>query len=682
MRLDWRTACTLYRAELRMALRDRRTLFFSIVLPLLVMPVMLFASHLMRQKRTAELAAMTHSLAIVGPEAETARGWILSAAARAEQGATCFEIKEATETGAKAALARDDLSLFVVAEASDVQKTEHSSNAGTDITAARAVRLTVVYRGDRDTSQNAARTLHRRLIGMRQDVRARLLQERKFPLDARAVGRVIEVDVAAEGQVTGLALGRVLTLFLLLFVFMGGAVVATDSLAGEKERGTLETLLATAARRSEIIAAKSLLTITSAVAITAIQAINFLLYVVIEIIPIPGNLAAAVTPATAAWLFVLYLPLIVLVSIVLLATSGWARSYKEAQLYFMPVMLIGLAPALAPLLPGIRLRSAVVLVPVANIAVAVKEILVGAPDWPLIGAAWLVTAAAAAVLARFATNMMRTERLIVTTHVSREEIVGGPELFPRRVLRAFAIMWVLAFVVSSHVAESVRLQISWNIGVVFIGGSLFLIRLYRLDLRTALALRPVRAPVWLGIMLAVPGGLLTTIGLFRVMNVFLPAPKGWMEAFNQQLLMADAPLWQALILLTIVPGVGEEIAFRGVLLHGLRKRLHPAALALVVGVAFGFFHATLPRLVPTAFLGVIFAAVTLLTGSIFPAMAWHALNNGLSVAAESAAFPMEALEWTFHLLGVVLLALAFWIFWRCRTPYPELRPWRNRAQRS
>ena len=416
---------------------------------------------------------------------------------------------------------------------------------------------------------------------------------------------------------------------------------------------------------------------TAALLITTIQALNFLVYVVFKIVPIGGDLTAAVTPATAALLFLLYLPVVALISSALLATSGWARSYKEAQLYFMPVMLVGLLPAFVPFLPAVRLRSAIVVVPVANIAVAAKEILTGSRDWPFIVAAWLITALAAAALARFTARMLQTEHLISSADVSREDLVGGAQLFPHRVLRAFALMWIAAIVVSSYLGTNVRLQLFFNIGVVFIGGSLLLIHLYRLDIRSALALRPVRPIIWLGVVVGVPGGLLTANGLFKLVSLVLPVPHEWAESFGKQLLPADVPLWQMLPLITLLPGIGEEMAFRGVLLHGLRKRLHPAALALVVGAIFGVFHFDMARLIPVACLGTLLASVTLLTGSIFPAMAWHALNNGLGVAAAQAGFPMEDLPAAGYASGALLLALGFWIFWRNRTPYPDLRPERR-----
>ncbi|MFP4624091.1 MAG: CPBP family intramembrane glutamic endopeptidase [Gemmatimonadota bacterium] len=146
------------------------------------------------------------------------------------------------------------------------------------------------------------------------------------------------------------------------------------------------------------------------------------------------------------------------------------------------------------------------------------------------------------------------------------------------------------------------------------------------------------------------------------------------------------PLWQVILFLAVLPGIGEEIAFRGLLLHGLRRRFRPVALALVVGLIFGLFHVSLFRLIPTTYLGVLLAGVTLLTGSIFPAMLWHALNNAAALVpahldwwGDEPTIP----GWLFA-AAVVGLAAALWIIWVSRTPYPGLRgrtggaSWRRR----
>ncbi|HWQ91856.1 MAG TPA: CPBP family intramembrane glutamic endopeptidase, partial [Clostridia bacterium] len=226
----------------------------------------------------------------------------------------------------------------------------------------------------------------------------------------------------------------------------------------------------------------------------------------------------------------------------------------------------------------------------------------------------------------------------------------------------------------------VRVQLLVNLVGIFFVGSVVMMRWYRLQPREALALRLPRPAVWLGVLLAVPGGSLTAVGLFKLANHFIPVPPEMLESFSQGITSADIPLWQLLFFLTIMPGLFEEITFRGVLLHGLRDRLHPAALALVVGLVFGIFHVALFRFVPTAWLGVLLAAVVLLTGSIYPAMVWHALSNGLSVLASVYEIPITELQPGTYLTGFGLLAAGLWIIYRNRTPYPGLRPWRLTAR--
>jgi membrane protease YdiL (CAAX protease family) len=127
------------------------------------------------------------------------------------------------------------------------------------------------------------------------------------------------------------------------------------------------------------------------------------------------------------------------------------------------------------------------------------------------------------------------------------------------------------------------------------------------------------------------------------------------------------------VFLAVLPGIFEEIAFRGVLTYGLSKRLRPVALVLAVGIIFGLFHSALFRIAPTAFLGVLLTSAVLLTGSIFPSMLWHALNNALAIGAGRSGADLADLPPGYYAVAAVVLALAFWILWRTRRPYPGLR---------
>ena len=79
------------------------------------------------------------------------------------------------------------------------------------------------------------------------------------------------------------------------------------------------------------------------------------------------------------------------------------------------------------------------------------------------------------------------------------------------------------------------------------------------------------------------------------------------------------------------------------------------------------------RLLPTAALGVVIGAVTLLTGSIFPAMLWHALHNATGILAARQGVAVMELGWWVYAAGTAAAALALGLIWRHRTPYPDLR---------
>jgi len=469
---------------------------------------------------------------------------------------------------------------------------------------------------------------------------------------------------------------EVVVLPLMVMLMMGGgALVAADAISGEKERGTLETLLTTAATRGEIVTAKLLSIAGLGLLVTVVNLVNLLAYVGLGLIEIPKQYAMDLPAEALAVLLVLYLPVIFLVAAVLLLVSGYARSYKEYQIYAIPLTFLFLIPALAAALPGIDLRSVVAAVPLAGISVAVGEVLTGEYDWAFLALAFVSTSAGAAWATRVTAGFLSRERLVTPGELDRADLLGGEPLFRRHVLRWFGVLWVVLLVTSLWLLGDlgIRGQVVVNLVGIFLGGSLIMIRRYDLDVRKALALRAPHPAVWIAVVVGVPAAQLTGIAVSRGAELFFPVPDQVMEAFGQYLLPEGIPIWQVLLFLSILPGICEEIAFRGVLLYGMRKKLTPVRLALGVGLIFGLFHVDLFRILPTAYLGVILTAVVLLSGSILPAMAWHGLNNALALVSAEQGMALESVPPSLIWVGAAGLAVSGWILWRTRRPYPDLR---------
>ncbi len=687
---------TLFLMELRTLLRDRRTVVLSLVLPLIVTPLMLFASHAMEQRRQRALDVRESTGAVTGARADEARALLEQArviATKANGNPLArlrLEVRESEDPSK--ALADGTLDFYVIgrdfAEAdadrrgqsgADARRGNEAGRQGLDTGDPSAtppsdlLAVSVVFRADRDTSRRAAERVLERLRAVRRDQRDAMLASTGFPVLPAAVAPVEAVDLAGEGQVAGLMLGRLVTLLLLFFLLSGGAIVAQDTLAGEKERGTLETLLTSAISRREIVTAKVLLVLAVALTITVIQVLNLLVYVGFGVIPTSQNLAAAVTLPVAVALLVFLLPLAVLVAGVLVLVSGYARSHREAQLYFLPLMLSTAVPALAAFLPEVSLRSAIAVVPIANTSVGVKEMLVGRFDWPMLAVAWTINVVVAAWVLGLTARLLSTERLIVPAASDTRADAGSARVRLGQVGTWFAVMWAVMLVVSLNAGPDfdLRGQLIVNLIVLMLGGSLLFVRRQRLDPVETFSLRLPHWSAWIAVLIGAPAGLVTGLGIFRLSQAIVPVPPEMVKSLGQYLMPEHLPLWQVLPMLTLLPGVCEELTFRGVLLSSLRRHYTPLRAAILSGLVFGLFHFAIFRIIPTAYLGVMLAGATILSGSIYPAMAWHALNNALALAAGRAGWDLDSIPATALAGAAVMLALAFVLLRRGRRHLPR-----------
>jgi sodium transport system permease protein len=698
--MNWSVVRLLYVHELTMLLRARRTVIMAVVFPAVMMPLMLYAQKFSHDRRQRTLNAASYPYTITGPLASQIRKGIADARTfiANEKDDDLQDLQQSNfeeVTGmANPRQGLDDgrIQFYIETLNGDdadksQEKSKSAARSGDTTPADRRLKgvpiVNVVYREDRDISDNAhSRIMSLLRMARRQDARL-LLIEHGFRGDPKELFSVENSSIATTRQVTGSVVGRFITLFLVMMMFTGGAVAAMDIIAGEKERGTLETLLTTSAGRADIAAAKQLAITTVALVITLIQGLNFVLYIRMKLIPLPKDFDLQLPTGMALTLLLLFVPLAATIASVLLMVSAYAKTYKESQMYFFPVYIIGLIPPLAAVLPGISLRSAIALVPVANVSVAAREILIGRPDPLMIAVTFGVMVFTAAYLVRAAARLLAREDIVIPTHVAAAEFLGGPALFQRRVLRWFALMWVVTFAVASNVPamQNFRRQLLFNELVIMIGASLLMMRVYGLNPREVLSLKPVKPVIWLAVVLAAPAGYITALGVFRLVNMMIPAPQQLLERFSDNLIPKGMPSWELLLYMAVLPAICEELAFRGILLSGLRRKLRPAALIVGIGLVFGLFHVSLYRIAPTAALGMVLTAIALMTGSVFPGMLLHAGNNAIGVLG-SNLFSLEALRWPHFVAAGAIFALSLWIIYRNRvtTSLPS-RPFSFSAQR-
>lgn len=276
----------------------------------------------------------------------------------------------------------------------------------------------VIYRQNSEvTSVVAERKLNFILEAYKEEqVRRRLRDMNADPSVIKPFAVSAEDVPGAIDQ--GAAIAATIIPYLLIFLCLVGATyIAIDLTAGERERGTLETLLVSPAGRVEIIVGKLLtvfaVSMTSVILSLASMAITQALF---GEEASKENLLPTITlsvPLKAMGLMLLLiLPLSITFSSLTIAMSLFAKSYKEAMSYLSPLMLFAILPTMLPMLPGFKPSLPFAMIPVANASVAMSQILKDQYSWSFIAITFATLFALAAISLMLAVNLFNKERVL------------------------------------------------------------------------------------------------------------------------------------------------------------------------------------------------------------------------------------------------------------------------------
>ena len=240
MRWSLRTVRLVAAKELLEVRRDRRTLFVALVLPVLLYPLMMVAVGPLVGQQRARMQQEVQRIALTGAGAQAVRDTVL--VPDGEQPAPALEVVRADDPGA--ALRRGDVDLWV--------------EAGAEVAAALRGDGTAELVVHRDTSDDGSRIAYAKwehaLTAASDRLLAARLAERGLPTSFVAPLRMAEVrDTASAEQRAGYSFGRLLALILVLMTLSSSFYPAVDVVAGEKERGPLETLLVAPCRRAGLV---------------------------------------------------------------------------------------------------------------------------------------------------------------------------------------------------------------------------------------------------------------------------------------------------------------------------------------------------------------------------------------------------------------------------------------------
>jgi sodium transport system permease protein len=410
--MNLRDTLTVYRKELRDALRDRRTLISMFLVPAVIMPAILFLFGTATYHVVKKAHAQPPTIAVLGgadsPGVQAALkaqpGWVVAAAPD--------DWRERIA----------DKRLRAVVEIPENFEASLASNAPAEVKIFH-------YEGELK-SGFAVGELRKFFTELRERTLAERLKARGLPASFARPFEIRTENVAPPEKVGGNTFGGFIPYLLILLSFTGVIYPAIDLMAGEKERGTLETLLCSPASRIDIVLGKFLLVLTVSLTTVACSLVSMTVSLLAgglvmlgsgrmagQLSGMGGGGAAlpSLDPLGLAGVVVLVLPLAVLFAAAALAISLFARTQKEAQTYIAPLVAVVLLPAVAGMLPGVELNTTLALVPVLNVALACKALVSGVWPWTQLALIFGSTCLYAAVALAGCVRMFSRESVLFRT---------------------------------------------------------------------------------------------------------------------------------------------------------------------------------------------------------------------------------------------------------------------------
>ncbi|HEY2548305.1 MAG TPA: ABC transporter permease [Candidatus Acidoferrum sp.] len=399
--MNFHAISVVYRKELREWLRDRRTLISTVLVPLLAFPILI-------------TGMISLSSVLIGS---------------AKKEIPKIMIIHGEDSPAVVAALRADKELEIVPYADNWkdQISEKQIRAAVDIPAGFQASLETgkpetvqidFYEGELKSSFGADH-VEKSLKAYRDDIIKKRLEAKNLPDSLIAPFDIKQQNVAPPEKVGGASIGSFIGYMVIILSMTGAIYPAIDLTAGEKERGTMETILSSPVSRLDLVLGKFLL-VFSASLTTAILAVTsmglsfaYMGHAISSQSHASGDgitMNLGLTSVIAV--FLMALPLSVLFSAVLMTVALFAKTYKEAQSYLTPMTFVVVIPAVASVLPGVELTPKLALIPILNTSLICKEIITGTYHWSSIAVIFASTCVYAAVAIFIAVKTFQRESVL------------------------------------------------------------------------------------------------------------------------------------------------------------------------------------------------------------------------------------------------------------------------------
>ncbi len=638
--------------ELRETLRDRRTLITLLLMPLLVYPLLgVILQKVLLSAIIKPSQEVSYSIGYPS-EVEAERFQMLYRRGTELLGSDRPQIAVTHHIPNSPGEKFNEVNAIANAEVNLVVLFPNLSSPGPE-------RVELLYEEGNPHSQALVIAVEERLAAVNYEIARRALSRQNPPSGTLTEVAIRPLEPPPMGPAQ-FSLATFIPLMLILMTVTGAVYPAIDLTAGDRERGTLEVLVAAPVPRMELLSAKFIAVLTVAMLTAIVNLIAMLITVHAS-----GLEALVFGPSGLSWVVMgqILAPLFLFAgffSAVLLALTSFARSFKEAQAYLIPLMLVSLAPGVFSLTPGLKMNPVLAVTPLVNIVLLGRDLLQGQMVPLLLALAVVSTILYAFLALSLAAMVFGTDAILYGSQGSFKDLFRRPDSIrnvptPTQVMFALAVLFPAFVILGSLPGRFPSLEMSRRLAMssmvtllLFVAWPAFLV--WRNGVRFSSAFRMAMPSLWSFLVAILWGGTLWVWAYeLEVLTLSAERMESLRNLFKSIKLDFDqVPLAWRLAALAVIPAACEEWFFRGYLLSGLRARM-PAFQAIVVSAGlFGLFHVVVrdvlffERFLPSTLMGLMLGWLAAKSGSVWPGMLLHVLHNGLLLLIEAYKYRLMA----------------------------------------
>ena len=449
-------------------------------------------------------------------------------------------------------------------------------------------------------------------------------------------------DKSSREQSMGSLMGSILPFMLVISLLMGTMYPAIDTTAGERERGTLETILTLPVTNRQLIVSKFLTVavigmISALLNILSMGGIAVYMY---QILGMQTEVAsfdmAKFYPAILVGILCIF-AFSLFISAITMCVTSFAKSYKEANNYITPLMLVIMFVGYIGFIPNIELTQTMAMVPVANICLLIKNMLVFKIDYMIIAVVLISNVAYAVFAILFLSKIYDSESILFG------DAKGSLQLFEKRanlqkggVPTVSDVWFVVALTIVLVLYAGSMMQLKFGLWGVF-GTQLIIlfvplaVAIYtKKDMFATFGLHKAKPGGFLGAFFIILGMYpINIVVSYILITLFPQSADNVVTTFST---IMDGNIVGIFLVIAVAPAICEEMLFRGLIYHSMKCRYRTPVAIGIVAALFGIYHMSLVKFIPTGLLGLVLCYVVYKTRSIYPSMMMHCINNAFSVA--------------------------------------------------